>query len=479
MPHRYLLRFSGEITTKAPKTRKQFIKQIKGHIKSALKIYRKELQKDFSFSVNTFFDRIEVTSEEPVAEVLQNIFGISKIGTGKLVTYFSYEELLEKSFEFFQDKVTNRQFAVRTRSKNKKISAQKFNRDLGEKLFPYGNGVNLTNPEFTAYLLILSENEAWLIDNFLEGVGGFPLGNEGEAYMLFSGGIDSPAASFLMLRKGIKLQFLYYDLGSQIQLEHALKQAQFLTRKYALNYRPKFFVFDFQPVIAKLLELKPAYQNLALKYTFYKVAEIFSQEKPNPIVTGEALAQVSTQTFSNLTTLSRITERTVFRPLLAWTKEEITSLAKKIGTYPLAFTGKELCALSKKNVKTKSDVASLLDIVREIPEELLQKTAENPRKIELSPVKKSEELLREARPEEEQFSEFVPIFIDLETPGNLSFAFNDAWNKVLQLDKNKNYYLVCETGNKSAILANLMNEAGFKARPLSYEQFRELQNPTK
>ncbi len=61
MPHRYLLRFSGEITTKAPKTRKQFIKQIKGHIKSALKIYRKELQKDFSFSVNTFFDRIEVT----------------------------------------------------------------------------------------------------------------------------------------------------------------------------------------------------------------------------------------------------------------------------------------------------------------------------------------------------------------------------------------------------------------------------------
>ncbi len=478
MKYQYLLRFSGEITIKAPKTRKQFIRQIKTHLKSALKIYRNNSENRFSFQVNSYFDRIEVFSEEPVIEVLKNIFGIQKIGIARLTSFFSYEDLLEKAEDFFKDKVAGKKFAVRTRSKNKTISTRQVNIDLGNRLFPYGNGVDLSNPEFTASLFILPENKVWFVEEFVEGAGGFPIGNEGETYMLFSGGIDSPVATFLMLRKGIKSHFLYYDLGSEKQMEHALKQALFLTRKYVLNYQPHFIIFDFKPVVAELLKLKPSFQNLALKYTFYKTAELFSRENPLPITTGESLAQVSTQTFSNLNTLSQTTERSIFRPLLVWTKEEITNLAKKIGTYPLAYTGKELCALSTKNVKTRSDISQLLEILEDFPTEILRKIIETRKEIKLSPLTSYEEIISQNQ-EKEDFSEFLPVFIDMEIEGELNFSFENAWNKLLQLPKNKNYYLICETGNKSGILANLMKEAKFKVRALSYEQFRELQNRRK
>ncbi len=465
---KYLIRYAAEIGTKNKTTRWDFIKRLGSNIKAAvyqqLPADQKGLKKEITISAgwnNTF-----LISPVAAGDALKRVHGIQTFSEVTSFQFSDYRHLIETSAEHFKPIVNGKTYAVRCKKGNRKdIPRLAVEKDVGTLLDGFGK-VDLTQPDVTCHIALHGQ-EVLLTDHKQEGPGGLPLGIAGKALTLISGGIDSPVAAWRGYHAGIDQDFVYFDLGGKAQFSATVEILKYLRGQWAYGSKGKFMILDFKPVIAEILnKVVRKYQNMALKYCFYTVGDrLCRQLKDRALITGEAIGQVSTQTMANLNALDQVVPTMVIRPVVTYSKAEISTHAAQIGTYDMAYKGKEFCAIAAKGVVTNTTYEKLMEAVAGIDNQVLQAALDSIEYVDL----RDEFPL----PASEQGSPDIPadaVVIDLRPmeefkPGDLPTAknipFQQAWADYIHWEKDKKYYLVCSEGSSSAILAQYMQQDDF------------------
>ncbi len=339
-----LLRF-GEFTLKG-KNRTRFEKTVLRHVKEMVKPYPKAV-------LSKEFGRIYVTlNGEPareLAEALKNVFGIASISPVK-VSRSEFEDILAVSRTFLE-------IIAPAQGTTFKVSARRVWKD-----FPHGSIemnkliatpllqgypgllVDVKSPELELKLEI-REGHTFIFCEQIAGVGGFPLGTNGKAMLLLSGGIDSPVAGWSSMRRGLEVEcvhFYSYPYTSELARQKVVDLARVLSRYAGVI---KLHLVPFTEVQTSFTGI--GQDNLIITLMRRAMLRITTQlaerEGALAVVTGDSLGQVASQTLSSMNAIGRATVLPLLRPLVMMDKSEIVELSKTIGTYDLSILPYEDC----------------------------------------------------------------------------------------------------------------------------------------
>jgi thiamine biosynthesis protein ThiI len=468
-PEIILLRFSGEIATKAKPTRRRFEAQLLRNVRAALRDAGAAAQ------VTRSPNRIFVASGEPrVAAALARVFGVQSLAIAQVHPAEKHDEVVRVAYERFRDAVAGRRFAVRARRVGERsqigLDPRAIERALGTRLLAHAAGVDLDTPEVSVPIE-LHGSHAYLCTTELRGPGGLPLGVEGSAVALLSGGFDSAVAAWQMLRRGVHLDYVFCNLGGRAHELGALRVAQVLGRDWSYGDEAHLHAIDFEAVAAEIrARTRTRYWQILLKRQMLRAAEAIARmRRADAIVTGDAVGQVSSQTLSNLAAISHATSLPILHPLVGATKDEIIRRAEKIGTARLSAVVGEYCAM----VPTRPATSSRAEVV--VAEEVLLDPATLARAIEARRVFDLHTLDPDAlgipELEVDAIADGATV-LDLRSrtafaawhwPGALHLDFERARVAWRSFTKDGRYVLYCEFGLKSAHLAEQMRAGGFDA----------------
>lgn len=424
----FLIKYSSEIFTKSEITKKLLISILKNNLKHSFKNAKIILERD----------RGIIETDEDISKSLKNVFGISSFSKVHIIQFNNFNELIEKAYDFFKDRIKD-DFKVKCKRKGShNFHSYDVEKALGEKLSNLAK-VNIKEPKYVAYIEIVN-NKAYLFDEKVKCYGGFPISSQGQALVLLSGGIDSAVSVFYAYKMGIRCDFLFYDLGGNT-INYAFNVYKFITKMF-LTYG-KFYYVDLKPIIFEIMKnVKDNYRNVVLKAIFYKIAnEIAKKLNIKAIITGESICQASTQTLDNLSILNDFSEVFIIRPLIAFTKEEIISKARELEIFDLCYKGKEYCAISRHSAVVSANKEKLLYFLN---------------KISIQDAINSFKTIENLETTESKFESY-DVLIDLDKVNLEEFLSN-----LDKLDKSKIYLLKCKRGQLSSIIANEMRKMGFK-----------------
>jgi tRNA uracil 4-sulfurtransferase len=464
-----LLRFSGEIATKAKPTRARFEARLLRNVRDALRAA------GVSAAVSRTRNRVFVdTRDARAADVLSRVFGVQSLAVATVHPAEKLDELVRTAYEQFKDAVAGKRFAVRVRRVGDrakiKLESRAIERALGTVLLPHAARVDLDDPEVVA-AVELHEGRAYLCAEELRGPAGLPLGIEGGAIALLSGGFDSAVAAWQMLRRGVRLDYLFCNLGGRTHELGVLRVAKVLAERWSYGDYPHLHAIEFEAVAAEIrAKTKSRYWQLILKRQMLRAAEVVAaQRRAEALVTGDAVGQVSSQTLSNLAAISHATALPILRPLVGANKDEIIRLAEQIGTAALSAVVAEYCSM----VATRPATTSRASIVEAEEEEL------DPAILEHAVATRVVFDLRSLDVEARGIAELdVDAIADQDTvidlrsrtafaawhwPGALQLDFDRALVAHRSFAPDRHYVLYCEFGLKSAHLAEQMRRHGFDA----------------
>ncbi len=260
-------------------------------------------------------------------------------------------------------------FAVRARrlTKDLPINSQEIARIVGAAIREEtGRPVDLSNPDQVIGIEVIG-GRAYVFDSRVEGPGGLPLGTQGTAVALISGGIDSPVAAWLMMRRGVEILPLHMKVGDRS--EESFYRVLRVLREYSRGGERDPTVLDHAETMTQVTSALAEVGELSWTCLFCKRAMLKAAEEvarargAEAIVTGESLGQVASQTLANMSVISRGLELPVLRPLIGMDKEEIVSVAKRIGTYQV-YERPPPCPFRPKRVITSARWDKFVEVAR-------------------------------------------------------------------------------------------------------------------
>ena len=322
----------GELTTKKG-NRNQFINQLSDNIKKV--INAKIIKKRDRMYILT--DDIDNTSKK-----LQKVFGLQGIVIAYQVNTSS-EEIQNSVLEILEN-INFKTFKVETKRANKKfeINSMDFNNIIGSLVLKnFNSKVDVHNPDIIVHIEIREETYIYL--NEIKGSGGYPVGIQGKGILMLSGGIDSPVAGYLALKRGIDIDCLYFDSPPHTSLEaknKVIKLASILN-EYSGNIR--LLVVPFTKLQEEIYKKVPSEYNITiLRRMMYRIATNIDK-KYKIVINGESIGQVASQTLTSINVINSVTNFPIIRPVACLDKLEIINIAKKIGTYETSILPFEDC----------------------------------------------------------------------------------------------------------------------------------------
>ncbi|PPQ47223.1 tRNA 4-thiouridine(8) synthase ThiI [Paenibacillus peoriae] len=339
-----LLRF-GEFTLKG-KNRTRFEKAVLNHVKLLLKPFP-------GASLRKEFGRIYVVlggePYEQIIQVLQKVFGITTISPVKMAPV-ELGAIIETAVALMRELnvAEGTTFKVNARRVWKEFahSSQEMNHLIGSPILREFQAlkVDVHQPDIELRVEV-REQAAYIFSDVIMAVGGFPLGTNGKAMLLLSGGIDSPVAGWSSMRRGLEIEcvhFYSYPFTSERAKEKVIELARVLAG-YA--GRIKIHLVPFTEVQTAFT--RTGQDNLIItlmRRSMLRIATMLAErEGALALVTGDSLGQVASQTLSSMNVIGRSTELPLLRPLVMMDKQEITEIAKQIGTYDLSILPYEDC----------------------------------------------------------------------------------------------------------------------------------------
>lgn len=336
----------GEIGVKG-KNRYIFENKLIKNVKNILKPIGK-------FNVYKEYGRIYVDLDgydyEEVVEEVKKVFGI--VGVCPAVrAEKDYNLLKELALKMLEEKIEQgyKSFKVYSRRGDKdfKLTSQEMSLDIGGYLVSQVKdkiAVDVRNPEVKIHCE-LRQNHVMVYSDTIPGYGGLPLGTNGRAMSLLSGGIDSPVASWMVAKRGMELECIHfhsYPFTSEKSQEKVRDLAQILAKYCGRVRLHKVNMLEIQKSIG--LNCKDEEMTIISRRFMMRIAERVAESRHcDALVTGESIGQVASQTIQGLTCTNASVKMPVFRPLIAMDKTEIIEVAQKIGTFETSILPEEDC----------------------------------------------------------------------------------------------------------------------------------------
>ncbi len=464
-PVLFLVRIAAEIATKSRRTRRRFQQRLAHNLRDAVQSSGSKAKIDSRWS------RILIeASDRSAIKRTASVFGVSSLSEVEARFPADLDEIVRVGETLYADRVRDRKFAVRARRVGDcGFSGQDIRVQLGAALNKYAT-VDLDHPDVTVSVEV-RDGEAFLYSGRVRGPGGLPLGVEGKAVSLISGGFDSAVAAWLMLKRGISLDYVFCNLSGEAYERSVVSVAKVLADEWSYGEQPRIHVLDFVRAVDELKRaVEPRYWQVVLKRLMYRAAEAVAQEiGGEAIITGESVGQVSSQTLGNLRAIDEVAALPVFRPLIGLDKTEIIRRAEEIGTAVLSARIREYCAILPHRPVTHAKPSAARDEESRMDLSLIGQAVSERKVLNLRALK-AVDLVQ-------------PYLFTIEISGNAAvldcrdthhyrawhYPGADRWDlpelaaRFRDLDKTRTYVLYCNFGVQSAHVAELMQRDGYEA----------------
>lgn len=320
----------GELTTKKG-NRNLFINKLSDNIKVDGKIIKK---RDRMYIIPNNFDE--------TINKLKKVFGLQGIVVAYKVNT-NIEDIKNGVLEVLKNE-NFKTFKVETKRANKnfEIKSMDFNNIIGGLVLKnFDCKVDVHNPDIVVHIEI--REDTYIYTNEIKGSGGYPVGIQGKGILMLSGGIDSPVAGYLALKRGIDIDCLYFDSPPHTSIEAKNKVIELanILNQYSGNI--KLLVVPFTKLQEAIYKNVPSEYNITiLRRMMYRIATNISN-KYKVLINGESIGQVASQTLTSINVINSVTNFPIIRPVACLDKLEIIEIAKKIGTYETSILPFEDC----------------------------------------------------------------------------------------------------------------------------------------
>ncbi len=330
----------GELTTKKA-NRNLFVNYLYQNICDKLKDYNVKIIKN---RVRMYIETSDNIDE--IVEILSKIFGIHSIVIAYKVdtnTEVIKENVLEiiKTIDFKTFKVETKRC-----DKNFEIPSMEFNNIIGGLILKNKDNVKVDvhNPEYILKIEI-RDSYTYIYSKEIKGAGGYPTGVAGKGLLMLSGGIDSPVSGYLAMKRGIKLECIYFESPphTSIQAKNKVKKLVEILTDYQCEI--KLNVVNFTKIQEEIYKnIDPSYMITIMRRMMYRISEkVMKKHNLLVLINGESVGQVASQTLTSMQVINNVTNVPVIRPVACLDKLEIIDIAKKINTYETSILPYEDC----------------------------------------------------------------------------------------------------------------------------------------
>ena len=337
------------------------------------------------FLVSKESGRIYAQASKPfdydeAVEALKKVFGIAAICPMLQVEHQGYEDLKEKVKQYVDEVYPDKRFtfkvAARRANKQYPVGSEQMNRDLGELIleaFPETR-VDVHNPD--VLLRVEVRHKINIFSEIIPGPGGMPVGTNGKAMLLLSGGIDSPVAGYMIAKRGVRIEAVYFHAPPYTS-DRAKQKVVDLAKIVAQYAGPiPLHIVNFTDIQLYIYDQCPHEElTIIMRRYMMRIAERLAEQSGcHGLITGESIGQVASQTMQSLAATDDACGMPVFRPVIGFDKQEIVDVAEKIGTYETSIQPYEDCCtiFVAKHPVTKPN----LGIIRRSEENLQEKIDE-------------------------------------------------------------------------------------------------------
>lgn len=330
----------GELTTKK-NNRNLFINLLYENIKNKLKKYNVKIVKN---RVRMFIETDDNIDE--IVNILSNIFGIHSI-----VVAYKVDNNIDSIKTNVLDIVKNisfKTFKVETKRSDKRfpIPSMEFNNVIGGLILKNipNVSVDVHNPEYELKIEI-REDYAYIYTKEIKGAGGYPVGVAGKGLLMLSGGIDSPVAGYLAMKRGIKIECIYFESPPHTSIQAKNKVKKLVEKLSKYNSNIVLNVINFTEIQEAIYKYCPKeYMITIMRRMMYRISEqVARKRKALVIINGESVGQVASQTLNSMNVINNVTNYPVIRPVACLDKLEIIDISKKIDTYETSILPYEDC----------------------------------------------------------------------------------------------------------------------------------------
>ena len=479
---KYIIKFFPEIIVKSKSVRQEMSKVLQRNIRNVLN--RSAVKVKIQDCWDKLVVRLDETdgpcprSSREVAEMLCRIPGIHNVMETEEYEYSSMHDIYEKTAAVYGPQIAGKTFCVRVKRKGKQefrsIDVEKYVGGGLNQNFPSA-GVKLKDPDMVMTLEI-DNDRLFLITGIYEGLGGYPLSTQEEVLSLISGGFDSGVSSYMFIRRGCRVHYLFFNMGGNAHEIGVKQESYYIWDKFASSHKVRFISVPFEKMVGEILtKTDHSVRGVILKRMMMRIASIIAKKlKAGALVTGESLGQVSSQTLTNLSVIDRVTDTLILRPLIVTDKQDIIDKARDIGTIHFAETMPEYCGVISDRPTVKADVAfveaeeSKIDMslieelaeasvwmdIRDIPEDTKEMIGGE---VEITDYAASNEVVVDIRAQDE--IDAKPLVTD---KPHLTIPFFKISSEFANLDQTKTYLLYCEKGVMSKMQAMYLKDQGFQ-----------------
>jgi tRNA uracil 4-sulfurtransferase len=458
---KFILKIFPEIMIKGPSAKRQMVGQLYTNLLSILQKIHADV------SVKKFSDKIEVvTPISAVNEIRQSLLNTSGIEQILEALQFDAIDTIDKIKtivgELMRDSLKDKTFVVRVkRVGTHDFTSLEIEKELGGYLLAHSSakGVSLKNAEVSIHIELV-QSQLNIITSKYTGLSGFPIGTQGDILSLMSGGFDSTVASYLTMKRGIKTHFVFFNLGG-IAHEIGVKQVAFyLWSKFGSSHKVKFITIDFEDVLTEIFRATaPTYMGVVLKRLMLMAAEKVAKSMDiDALLTGESVAQVSSQTLRNLAIIDEVSNMLILRPLSTMNKPEIMAIADTIGTRHFAESMPEYCGVISQNPIIHGSFKRIEKEAKRFNYDVLDKAVEEAKDIyideiiedinELAPIEVVQRLEGQNQVVIDIRAEDVCITTSCEC---IKIPFHQLKSEFKKLPQDKEYLLYCEKGIMSQL----------------------------
>ncbi len=330
----------GELTTKK-NNRNIFINTLCENIKKQLKNYNIKIIKN---RVRMFIETDDNIDE--IVDILKNVFGIHGIVVAYKVDN-NIDIIKTSVLEIVKD-IDFKTFKVETKRSDKRfpIPSMEFNNIIGSLVLKNKENISVDvhNPEYELKIEI-REDYAYIYTKEIKGIGGYPVGVAGKGLLMLSGGIDSPVAGYLAMKRGIKIECIYFESPPHTSIAAKNKVKKLVEKLCKYNTNIVLHIINFTEIQEAIYKNCPSsYMITIMRRMMYRISELVARDINSlVIINGESVGQVASQTLNSMNVINNVSNYPILRPVCCLDKLEIIDISKKIGTYETSILPYEDC----------------------------------------------------------------------------------------------------------------------------------------